>query len=106
MNDKRPSRPTHPTFTEDLWTLVQRCWDQDPYSRPQILEVSKVLTLLLLRKRLINPAISTDERIRLIATISSDDDQVKVVGPASGDDAQTLIDVIDEVSPYTISYLK
>ena len=85
---------------------MQRCWDQDPYSRPQILEVSKVLTLLLLRKRLINPAISTDERIRLIATISSDDDQVKVVGPASGDDAQTLIDVIDEVSPYTISYLK
>ena len=105
MNGKRPSRPTHPTFTVDLWTLVQRCWHQDPTSRPQILEVLKVLTLPL-RKRLISHTIGTDERIRLIATIFSDDDQARVVGPASGDDAQTLIDVIDEVSPCTISYLK
>ena len=104
MSGKRPSRPTHPTLTEDLWTLVQRCWHQDPASRPQILEVSKLLTLPL-RKRLISHTAGRDERIRLIATIFSDDDQVKVVGPASGDDAQTLINVIDEVSPCTIPYL-
>jgi hypothetical protein len=44
---KRPPRPTHPTFTENLWTLMQRCWDQDPHLRP---EVSEVLRVLLLRQ--------------------------------------------------------
>jgi hypothetical protein len=28
---KRPPRPTHPTFSEILWTLAQRCWDQEPH---------------------------------------------------------------------------
>ena len=40
---KRPPRPTHPTFTENLWTLMQRCWHHDPHLRPEVLEVSRVL---------------------------------------------------------------
>ena len=41
---ERPPRPTHPTFTEDMWTLMRCCWDHDPHLRP---EVSKVLQVLL-----------------------------------------------------------
>jgi len=44
VQGRRPPRPTHPTFTEDLWTLTRRCWDQDPHLRP---EASEVLGFLL-----------------------------------------------------------
>ena len=40
---ERPPRPTHPTLTENLWTLMQRCWDHDPHSRPEVSEVLQVL---------------------------------------------------------------
>ena len=84
--------------------MVQRCWHPDPTSRPQIL----VLQILILqfRERLIGYTLTADERIHLIATIFSDDDQVEVVESASGEDAQTLIDLIDEASPSTISRSK
>ena len=44
ISGKRPSRPIHPDLTEELWKLIQRCWYQDPYSRPEISEVFKVLS--------------------------------------------------------------
>lgn len=105
MKGERLPRPTYPTFTEDLWSLTQRCWHHDPTLRPQISKVLQVLTLPS-RKRLVSNTLGTDERIRLITTIFSDDNQVKVVRPASRDDTQTFIDVIYEVSPCTILYLK
>ena len=40
---RRPPQPTHPTFAEHLWTLMQRCWDHDPHLRPEISEVLQVL---------------------------------------------------------------
>jgi len=40
---RRPPRPTHSTFTEDLWGLMQRCWDHDPHLRPEVSEVLQVL---------------------------------------------------------------
>ena len=43
MGGKRPSRPTHQNFTDELWTLMQRCWDQDPHLRPDVPGVLKVL---------------------------------------------------------------
>jgi len=43
ISGKRPQQPTHPAFTEDLWALVQRCWDQDPRLRPEVTEVLTVL---------------------------------------------------------------
>lgn len=43
MEGKRPPRPVHPTFTPELWELVQRCWDQESHSRPEISEVLRML---------------------------------------------------------------
>jgi serine/threonine protein kinase len=43
IQGRRPPRPTHPTFTERLWTLMQRCWDQDPHLRPEVSELLQVL---------------------------------------------------------------
>ena len=43
---KRPPRPPHSTFTENLWTLMQRCWDDDPHLRPEASEVLKTLLTL------------------------------------------------------------
>ena len=47
MNGQRPPRPTHPVFPEELWSLVERCWAQDPRFRPEVLEVSETLLNLL-----------------------------------------------------------
>jgi len=43
VNGGRPPRPTHPALTEDVWVLVQHCWNQDPNMRPEAQEVLKVL---------------------------------------------------------------
>ena len=43
MRGERPPRPTHPTLTDELWALMQSCWDQVPHSRPEISKVLKVL---------------------------------------------------------------
>ena len=39
----RPSRPLHPAVTGELWELMQRCWNSDPYLRPEATEVLRVL---------------------------------------------------------------
>ena len=47
---ERPPRPTHPTFTDDLWGLMERCWNHDPHLRPEIPEALKAfLTPLVSR---------------------------------------------------------
>jgi len=89
----RPPRPTHRTFTEDLWTLMQRCWDHDFSLRPEVSGVFQGLTL----SRLTSSTLSAYERTRLITTIFSDQDQVKMIRQVSGDDAQTFVDVADGV---------
>ena len=43
MDGRRPPRPPHPALTDQLWALVQRCWDQNSHSRPEVSEVLKVL---------------------------------------------------------------
>ena len=43
MGGKRPTRPSHPDFTEPLWALTRRCWHQEPRNRPEVREVIKVL---------------------------------------------------------------
>ena len=40
----RPSRPAHRSCTDDLWALIQRCWDHEPHLRPDILEVSQTFS--------------------------------------------------------------
>ena len=47
-------------------------------------------------KRLINPGLSTNERIPLILSIFSDRDEVEVFENLSGSDAQAFVDVISE----------
>ena len=44
LRGDRPARPEHASCTDDLWALIQRCWDQDPDSRPEILEVSQTFS--------------------------------------------------------------
>jgi len=116
---KRPPRPIHPAFTEELWTLMQRCWARDSCLRPDAAEVLQILltpsvtpipeTVRPLTdflcsdppvwKRLIGCSLSKDERITLISSIFTNNDETKVVGHLSGDDAQTFVDVVDEVTP-------
>ena len=47
---RRPQRPTHPTFPENLWTLMQRCWDHDPHLRPEVSEALRILLTLLVSR--------------------------------------------------------
>jgi len=35
----RPTRPTHPSLTDHLWKMIERCWSQKPQKRPEISEV-------------------------------------------------------------------
>ena len=44
IGGERPPRPAHPQFTNQLWILMQRCWNHDPFLRPDVPEVFKVLT--------------------------------------------------------------
>jgi hypothetical protein len=44
LQGRRPERPMPPEcdgaeMTDDYWTLVQRCWSQDPRARPSMGEV-------------------------------------------------------------------
>jgi len=43
IQGERPPRPAHSDLTDGLWEVMQRCWDQDRYNRPPILEVSQAL---------------------------------------------------------------
>ena len=117
---ERPSRPRHPRVTGTVWELVQRCWDDNPCSRPEASEVSQILLSSLafrslwrlfvgidraptssnppVWKQLINPSLSVDERIGVITTLFSDCNEAKVIKYLSGEDAQAFVDVIDEVS--------
>ena len=122
VNGKRPPRPLHPVLTSQLWTLVQRCWAQDPRLRPEASEVLKVLPApsvfnpfrrssvpyltssdLPSWKRLISDPLHTDEYISLITSIFSKHNKINVVEYLSGDDAQIFIDVIYKVSLRFIS---
>jgi len=46
IQGQRPPRPTHPAFTENLWTLMQCCWDDQPHLRPEASETLQVLLSL------------------------------------------------------------
>ena len=43
LGAKRPERPTNPNLTDELWELMEHCWNQDPHLRP---EMSVVLGIL------------------------------------------------------------
>lgn len=39
----RPPRPSHPELSDKLWEMIERCWDNDPLSRPPIKTVVDIL---------------------------------------------------------------
>jgi len=43
MRGDRPRRPTHTACSDELWAIMQRCWDQEPRLRPEVSEVTHVL---------------------------------------------------------------
>ena len=46
FNDKRPQRPMDSErlgFTNEVWELLRRCWENKSYARPSIEEVSTCL---------------------------------------------------------------
>ena len=47
LSGKRPERPAHPGLTDELWGLIQQCWDQEPQLRPGISEVVTCLQAAL-----------------------------------------------------------
>lgn len=120
----RPPRPTHPGFTDKLWTLTQRCWDHDPDLRPGASEVSqslpnKLVSCSLRRsylhqsdyflvcrtswKQLIDGSLSKGERISLVTHIFSTQDIVELAECPTREDAQSFVDAVDEASCCTPS---
>jgi len=79
--------------------MIQRCWDQDPHSRPEIPEVLQILQVLLTQsvKQLISHGLATPECISLVATIFSDDDRAEAVGHLPGDEVQAFADMMYKV---------
>ena len=125
INNMRPPRPTHPTFTDSLWELMRRCWDDNPQLRPEASEVLQILlTLSVPRlfqassvckldyifacsdfpawKRSISDHLSVDERTSLITSVFLDPDQIEVVASLPKNDAQALADVIDKVTSHAV----
>ena len=43
MNAERPPRPADQIVTDDLWILIQRCWDQEAHTRPHAFRISSGL---------------------------------------------------------------
>jgi len=39
IEGRRPPRPAGPVLTDDLWGLMQNCWNQEPKLRPRMSEV-------------------------------------------------------------------
>ena len=49
MQKERPPRPIGPAITDDVWALIQKCWDHDPLLRPEMRGVLQDLVSSLLR---------------------------------------------------------
>ena len=52
-------------------------------------------------KRVVDLPLASDEQISLIADIFTDRDETEVVKCLYGDDAQSFVDVLDKVLPYS-----
>lgn len=95
----RPPCPTLETFTEDLWALTNRCWDQDPDLRPEASEALQVLLTLSVYDRWINHSFDESEHVSLIGELLSSEDPVTRIEDFYGDDIQFLVDLVHEVGP-------
>ena len=83
IHGDRPPRPTHPSLTDGLWELMQRCWDRDICKRPQILEALQALNSLI--------PIPTLAGISLPLEEPSDPDRLLPLRPGTNLNAMLLI---------------
>lgn len=58
IRGNRPPRPTHSSFTDRLWELMNQCWDQDRHNRPRMLEVLLALNPLIHERKLVRGPLS------------------------------------------------
>jgi len=98
---QHPPKPTHQTFTEGVWALMQRCWDNDPCSRPEAHEVSKELLALSTSRALVRQLRLLDKSSpgfydQLTAVLHGDEDQQRAP-TLQGDDLVWLVDYLDKV---------
>ena len=41
IRGRQPRRPTESWITDDDWTLITRCWSDEPQHRPSLMEISE-----------------------------------------------------------------
>ena len=101
LRGERPNQPTHPAFTEDLWALVQRCWDQDPYLRPEVAEVLDILrsssTSRPFLQRLHHLNKSSPGFYNQLTEVLYGEDYQQRAPNLQGDDLVWLVDYLDKV---------
>ena len=115
----RPPRPTHPTFTDTLWELMNKCWDRDRHGRPRMLEVLLALDLLVyertrpsgsspvtadvstlvseIRQRLKDLDPSNEEYRPLLYALLSHRDLEPHINSLLGDDLRGFVELLDKV---------
>jgi len=65
MKGERPPRPFNPTLTDEVWTLVSCCWDQEPRLRPGMRRVLQDLAPSLLQSLHQSPKSSPEFQVAL-----------------------------------------
>ena len=83
IHGDRPPRPTHPSLTDGLWELMQRCWDRDIRKRPQILEALQALNSLIPIPTLAGISLPLEEPL--------DPDRLLPLRPGTNPNAMVLI---------------
>ena len=91
VQGNRPPQPTHPTFTGELWALVQRCWDQNPDLRPEVPEVLGVLRSLSVSRP------PSSEFHDQLSNILYGEEYRRCAQDLQGDDLVWLVDYLDKV---------
>jgi len=101
VQGRRPSRPTRQTFTDDVWVLVERCWDQDPHLRPEVREVLEVFSSSSISRPFLQQLRDFDESSPgfhdWLSEVLYGEEYHQCVPNLRGDDLVWLIDYLDKV---------
>lgn len=99
MKGKNPPRPTNPACSDELWASMQRCWDQEPLSRPKISEVFQVLpgSDLDRLQRLYVPGVASHEFQRALSRFYGCAEYQDHIDGLHGADLKRYVDFLDTV---------
>ena len=86
---RHPKRPTHPSFTDRLWALAQRCWKQEPRDRPRMGRLIQQLSVF-------RQHIFGDASPATLSGSSGTHDPAKLYNMAESQPSQELINNIDK----------